>query len=78
MTLDYSASVSAGEIIKVAFPTSSLANPDLEGIRGFVVSEYSGSAPVTEQLAQYNVASGGTVLLPFSLLLMAAGSCCYR
>ena len=68
---NYSASVSAGEIIKVAFPTSSLANPDLEGIRGFVVSEYSGSAPV-EQLAQYNVASGGNVLL-FISTSMAAG-----
>jgi len=59
---DLSASAAALDIVKITIPTASLANPDLDGVRGFYVTEYSGSAP-TDNLAAYNYASGANVVL---------------
>jgi len=58
---DYSASVAASKITKLSIPTSSLANADLSGLRGFIVT--SGSAVVAanniQSLTEVSASAGG-------------------
>ena len=57
---DYTASLAAGEIKKVTFATSSLANFDIDGIRAFVV--YSGSVVTADKtLQQFTAIQGGNI-----------------
>jgi hypothetical protein len=56
---DLSASAAAGELKKLTFATTSFANPDLEGARGFFVS----GATVTTNYPQFNVQTGANFVL---------------
>jgi len=59
-----SASIAATNVVKVKIPKSLLTNPDLEGVRGYTVTTYSGStANVTEQLPAYNYADASNVYI---------------
>jgi hypothetical protein len=55
---DFSASVAAGTIKKVSVPTSSLANFDANGVRGFSLSSGS-TTPI--QIAEFTQLNGGNV-----------------
>jgi hypothetical protein len=57
---DYTASLAAGEIKKITFATSSLANFDIDGIRAFIVS--SGSVVTADKtLQQFTAIQGGNI-----------------
>ena len=57
---DYTASLTAGEIKKLTFATSSLLNFDINGIRAFVVS--SGSVVTADKtLQQFTAIQGGNI-----------------
>jgi hypothetical protein len=57
---DYTASLAAGEIKKITFATSSLANLDIDGIRAFIVS--SGSVVTADKtLQQFTAIQGGNI-----------------
>jgi len=57
---DYTASLAAGEIKKVTFATSSLANFDIDAIRSFIA--YSGSVVTPSQtLQQFTAIQGGNI-----------------
>jgi hypothetical protein len=59
-----SSSIVSGAIVKVKIPKSLLTNPDLEGVRGYTVTTYSGStANVVEQLPAYNYADASNVYI---------------
>jgi hypothetical protein len=59
-----SASIAAGEIVKVKIPQSLLTDPDLEGVRGYTVTTYSGSAAnVIAQIPAYNYADATHVYI---------------
>ena len=51
---DLSASVADDTLLKVTVGKDSLDSPDLDGARGFFVTDYSGSAPTSNEAA-YNV-----------------------
>ena len=57
---DYTASLAAGEIKKITFATSSLANLDIDGIRAFIVA--SGSVVTADKtLQQFTAIQGGNI-----------------
>jgi hypothetical protein len=57
---DYTASLAAGEIKKITFATSSLANFDIDGIRAFIVA--SGSVVTADKtLQQFTAIQGGNI-----------------
>ena len=56
---DYTASLAANEIKKVTFPTSSLTNLDLDGIRAFIIT--SGSVTAATNLQQFTSIVGGNI-----------------
>ena len=57
--VDYSASVSFGQVKKLAFATSSLTTPNLDGVRAWIIS--SGSLSVGDNLQQFTKINGGNV-----------------
>jgi hypothetical protein len=56
---DYTASLAANEIKKVTFPTSSLTNLDLDGIRAFIIT--SGSVTAATNLQQFTSIVGANI-----------------
>ena len=62
---DLSASAAATNVAKITVANSLLAFPDLEGVRGFQVTEIAGTDVITTamNLPQYNYASGDNVVL---------------
>jgi len=56
---DYSASLSAQQIKKLAVATSSLTTPNIDGVRAWTVS--SGSVAVADTLQQFTKINGGNV-----------------
>ena len=56
---DYTASLAASEIKKVTFPTSSLTNLDLDGIRAFIIT--SGSVTAATNLQQFTSIVGANI-----------------
>jgi hypothetical protein len=59
---DLSASLAAGEIKRLTFATTGFNNPDLEGVRGFIV-DGTGIATGKTNYAQYNYVNGTDVVL---------------
>jgi len=59
---DLSASLAANKILKVVVPIASMSAPDVKGVRGFFVTEYSGSTTL-ENIPQYNYADTTNVYL---------------
>ena len=56
---DYTASLAASEIKKVTFPTSSMTNLDLDGIRAFIIT--SGSVTAATNLQQFTSIVGANI-----------------
>jgi len=70
---DLSASLAANKILKVVVPFASMSAPDTKGVRGFFVTEYSGSATL-ENIPQYNYADATNVYLFISSSQGIAGT----
>ena len=62
---DLSASVASGLVKRISFPVGTFANPDLDGVRGYFVTEEEGAAVATNY-PQYNYSDGTSVYLYYA------------